>query len=104
MALNKYAAVASGVLTATIWDNQMNDVGSYFNYQEDVRVGSSVYTYTGSGIASGIGVFTAGSETWVWKYNTDGTIASGISEINGVTTTRVYSYGGGSVVTQIDYS
>ena len=102
MVLNKYDAAGSAILTATIWDNQMNDVGSQIEKIWGVDVGSTVLKYdSNNNVISGNHFSTTGSYYERLIYDGDNNVASGILALDGKTTTSVLTYDSNNNITEI---
>jgi hypothetical protein len=93
MGLNKYDAVASGILTATIWDNQMNDIGSEFEVAYGIQTGSDVYIYdTSNNLVSGNHFSVTGSWYEWYDFSASNTLLSGHKLKDGKQTDYAYYY------------
>lgn len=78
MTMTKYNAPASGVLTATIWNNQLNDIQSGLDLEVyGFKTGSDNYVYDASqNLISGIHYSNTGS-WYEWYYYSSNTLTSG---------------------------
>ena len=101
MALNKYDAPASGVLTTTIWNNQMNNIGSEFEVSYNIKPGSNTYVYdSNNNLVSG-NDFSTTSSVYEWfEYDSSGDLISGHQLRDGKQTNYRYTYSDGYVVNE----
>ena len=78
MGLNKYGAAGSAVLTSTVWNNQMNDIGSEIDITYGFQTGSDYYTYDASNnLLSGNHFSTTGSWYEWYEYDSGNVLISG---------------------------
>ena len=97
MSFTKEAVAGSQILTQSMWNRQVNDIGSYFNYSIGVNVGSTVFVYSGADLVSGNGAYE--NQSYQSRYIYSGnSIVSGITLINGQTVTAKYIYSGTDII------
>lgn len=98
MSFTKEVVAGSEILTANMWNKQIDDIGSYFNYSIGVNVGSTVFVYSGADLISGNGTYENQIYTSKYIYDASGNLASGIMVINGQTVTSKYIYSGTDII------
>ena len=95
MGLNKYGAAGSAILTSTVWNNQMNDIGSEIDMVYGFQTGSDYYIYDISGnLVSGNHFSTTGSYYEWYDYSGANLLISGHTLKDGREVEYAYYYDG----------
>ena len=97
MSFSKEVVAGSQVLTQTMWNRQVDNIGSYLNYSIGVNVGSTVYIYSGGNVVSGLSRYENQTSDTNYIYS-GGNVVSGITLINGQTVTAKYIYSGTNII------